>query len=1184
MRKVAGNQVGKQETSKMKYVSYVRQNPLQDVITVSRDFVHLHVHTAFSLLDGAARVDDLVKQVKAMGQSAVAITDHGNMYGVIDFYKAAQKAGVKPVIGCEVYVATRTRFDRQPRLDDTQYHLVLLAKNQIGYRNLSKLVSKGYLEGFYYRPRVDWELLEKHSDGLIALSACLGGQIPTLLNSGQYDEARALALRLQSIYGKDSFYLELQDHGLPEQRPVNEQLIQMASETGIPLVITNDTHYVRAEDYEAHDALLCIQTGKTVHDTNRMRFVPEFHLKSVDELAKALAYLPPDAIAQAFANTVQIAERCNVSFEFGKTKLPIYSVPDGFTAETYLRHLCLERLTWRYPLPTDEVRDRLNYELSVIEKMGFASYFLIVQDFINYAREKGIPVGIGRGSGAGSVVAYVLGITGLDPLPYDLVFERFLNTERVSMPDFDTDFCYERRGEVIEYVTNKYGAENVCQIITFGTMGAKAAVRDVARALGLSFQDGDRVAKMIPAELDITIDKALEKVPELVEMYERDETTRKLIDIARSLEGLPRHSSVHAAAVVITPEPLEDMVPLAKNGDAVTTQFPWTTVDELGLLKMDFLGLRTLTVIADTVADIKRNYSLDIDLDAMGFGDPKVYELLSNGDTLGVFQLEGGGMRNFMRQLKPSTFEDIIAGISLFRPGPMDQIPRYIENKNNPGKIKYADPRLEPILKVTYGCLVYQEQVQQIVRQLAGYSLGRADLVRRAMAKKKADVMEKERQAFIYGVVDADGNVTVPGAKRVGVMPEVANQVFDEMSEFAKYAFNKSHAACYAVLAYQTAWLKVHYPAEFMAALLTSIADNTDKVQAYIEECRRLSVDIVPPDANRSRAKFTASEGKVSFGLSAIKNVGHAAIEAILASRDEKGRFESLYDFCERVDLRVVNKRVLESLIKCGAFASTGASRAQLLAALDPVLEKAAQVQKNRQSGQLSMFDLLDNPVPSVAVAFSPPDVAEFDPDELLAMEKELLGMYVSGHPLDQYRNGLITRITHKIGDLTELEAGVQTTIGGRVVETKHITTKTGKPMMFFTIEDYEGSVEVVLFPEPTLRYGEWVQNDCILVVTGKTNRRDESLTIIADVIKRVPPDKVALVVRVDGHVERLGYLKTLLKRFPGPIPVYLRSLATRQTILADEKYWCEAAPELLAEVQRLFGEGSVGTSLDELE
>ncbi len=1152
-----------------------------EVIFLSERFVHLHVHTAFSLLDGSARVDRLVKRAKALGQPAVAITDHGNMYGVIDFYKAAKAADVQPIIGCEVYVATRTRFDRQAKLDDSQYHLVLLAKDHTGYQNLIKLVSKGFLEGFYYRPRVDLELLKLYHEGLIALSACLSGEIPTLLSSGQYEQAKQLALCYREIYGADDFYLELQDHGLPEQRPVNEGLVRIHQETGIKLVVSNDTHYVEAEDYQAHDALLCIQTGKTVHEQNRMRFVPEFHLKSADELMDRLSYLPQDLVREAMANTVQIASRCQVEFEFGQAKLPIYEVPAGFTAETYLRHLCREKLSWRYPEPSDAVIERMNYELSVIEKMGFASYFLIVQDFINYARSRNIPVGIGRGSGAGSVVAYVLGITGLDPLPYGLVFERFLNEERVSMPDFDTDFCYERRAEVIDYVTEKYGAENVCQIITFGTMGAKAAVRDVARVLGLSFADGDRIAKLIPAELEITIDSAMEKVSELRRLYEQDEVTKQLLDIARSLEGLPRHSSVHAAAVVIAPQPLDELVPLAKNGDAVTTQFPWTTIDELGLLKMDFLGLRTLTVIADTVADILRNHNVEIDLDQMIFDDPAVFELLTSGDTLGVFQLEGGGMRNFMRQLKPQNFEDIIAGISLFRPGPMDQIPKYVENKHNPSLIRYAHPKLEPILKVTYGCLVYQEQVQQIVRQLAGYSLGRADLVRRAMAKKKPEVMEKEREYFIHGVIDHSGEVLVPGAERMGVPAEVANHVFDEMAEFAKYAFNKSHAACYAVLAYQTAWLKVHYPSEFMAALLTSVAGNSDKVQAYIEDCRRLGVAIVPPDVNLSRQKFTANQGKVSFGLAAVKNVGHTAIDAIVDARESGGKFTSLFDFCSRVDLRVVNKRVVESLIRCGAFVSTGANRAQLLAALDSALEMASAAQKSKQNGQMSLFDLLDGPGAAPVVEWRLPDVPEFPPDELLAMEKELLGMYVSGHPLDRYRQSLKSRISVSLTDIAELAHGTPVVIGGRVIAKRRIITKAGKPMMFCTIEDYEGTAEVVLFPESMQKYGHLIDDDRILVIDGKTNLREESMSIIAGSVKEIAPDDQALLVRFnDEQIGQLGYLKALLGRYPGATPVYLERASNQALIVTDEKYWCDCSDSLLAEVKRLFGDDAVCTSL----
>lgn len=1149
------------------------------------DFVNLHVHTAYSLLDGSARVEDLIQRTKEMGQSALAITDHGSMYGVIDFYKAAKNAGIKPIIGCEVYMATRTRFDRQPKLDDRQYHLVLLARDQTGYQSLTKLVSKANVEGFYYRPRVDWELIERHNAGLICLSGCLSGEIPTLLQGGQYQSARDLALRFRDIFGADNFYLELQDHGLPEQRPLNLDLVRIHEETGIPLVITNDVHYVKAEDYTAHDVLLCIQTGRTVNDENRMRFVPEFHLKSTEELAAMFDYLPRALVAEAMQNTVRIAERCQVDFQFGQVMLPVYEVPAGHTAASYLRQQVYERLTWRYPEPSQEIRERIDYELSIIEKMGFCSYFLIVQDFIDYARRKKIPVGIGRGSGAGSIVAYILGITGLDPLPYGLVFERFLNEERVSMPDFDTDFCYERRGEVIDYVTEKYGAENVCQIITFGTMGAKGVIRDVARALGLSFQEGSRIAAMIPQELNITIDSALERVPELQDAYEHEEQTRHLIEIARALEGLPRHSSTHAAAVVIAPRPLDELLPLAKNGDVVTTQYSMGIIEELGLLKMDFLGLRTLTVLADAVADIKRNHGIELELDRLTYDDPEVYELLSRGDCIGVFQLEGAGMRNFMRQLKPSSFEDIIAGISLFRPGPMDQIPRYLENKHDPSKITYADPRLEPILNVTYGCLVYQEQVQQLVRVLAGYSLGRADLVRRAMAKKTPEVMEQERQYFVHGIVDEQGNVLVPGAKRMGVAEDVANRVFDEMAEFAKYAFNKSHAACYAALAYQTAWLKVHYPAEFMAALLTSVADSSDKVQVYIEECRQLGIEIIPPDVNHSRDKFTAVQGKIAFGFSGVKNVGHSAIDEIVACREADGPFSSLFDFCDRVDGRLVNKRVLESLIKCGAFASTGANRASLLAGLDACVEKAALAQKERDSGQLSMFDMLGSDSSTPAIEQELPEVEEFPQEQLLQWEKELLGMYVSGHPLDRFRRSLQGHSDTRLGELPELSNNHPVRVGGRVTECRRIMTKRGQPMMFFTLEDFEASAEMVLFPEATERYGREVQMDRVLAVAGKVNHRGEEMSIIVDSVKELTPDDQAfLVIFQDDQAERLGYLKALLQRYPGPTPVYLYRAAADQLILADEKYWCDASPQLVHEAERIFGSGAIFTSLDPLE
>ncbi len=1148
---------------------------------MSSDFVHLHVHTEYSLLDGAARINELVQRAKDLGQPAIAITDHGTMYGVIDFYKAAKKAGIKPLIGCEVYQATRTRFDRQPQLDDSQYHLVLLAANQTGYHNLIKLVSQGFIDGFYYRPRVDWELLEQYNEGIIALSACLGGQIPTLLLNGLYEEAKAVVLRMQSIFGQDNFYLELQEHGLPEQRKVNEELVKLHNETGAPLVITNDIHYVKAEDHEAHDVLLCVQTGKTIHDENRMRFVPEFHLKDAQEMASMFYYLDPELVAKAMANTVAIAERCQVDFEFGVSRLPVYKVPEGFTPESYLRYQVAQRLPIRYPNPSKEILDRVDYELSVIEGMGFSSYFLIVADFIDYARQNKIPVGIGRGSGAGSVVAYILGITNLDPLPYGLIFERFLNVERVSLPDFDTDFCNERRGEVIDYVSHKYGEENVCQIITFGTLRAKAAVRDVARALGLSFQEGDQIAKLIPNKLGVTIDEALEQVPELQEAYQRDPMTKKVIDISRALEGLPRHASVHAAAVVISPEPLANLVPLAKNGDVITTQFPWTTIEELGLLKMDFLGLTTLTIIDDAIKEIERNQGKTIDLEEQGFDDPAVFELLSNGETLGVFQLEGAGMRDFIKQLKPSTFEDIIAGISLFRPGPMDQIPKYIENKHNPERIQYAHPLLEPILNITYGCLVYQEQVQQIARSLAGYSLGRADLLRRAMSKKKPEVMEQERKLFVDGLVDEKGQIIIPGAKRLGVPEDVAHKVFDEMAEFAKYAFNKSHAACYAVLAYRTAWLKVHYPREFMAAMLSAVANDSDKVNLYTEECQRLGIPIIAPDVNISRAKFTATGDKIAFGLSAIKNVGLAAIEAIVSEREANGPFTSLLDFCRRVDLRVVNRRVLESLIKCGAFASTGANRAQLLAILDECLEKVAMENKSRQNGQISMFDLLGQDAMAPAIEVNLPNIPDFPMGELLAMEKELLGMYVSGHPLDRFRKALATGITHKIGQLTEEVNGQKVTIGGRITEAKQIMTKTGKPMMFFTVEDFSGNVEVVLFPEATSRHGALVCSERIVLVEGKVNFRDERLTILADSLTQLAPDDLALVVCCSNDmVDRLGYLKVLLARYPGPIPVYLRNTDSQRMVLADRKYWCDGSAQLIEEVKRLFGEEAVSTSL----
>ncbi|HZJ82570.1 MAG TPA: DNA polymerase III subunit alpha, partial [Clostridia bacterium] len=903
------------------------------------NFVHLHTHTEYSLLDGAGTIDSLLDRCKEHGMDSLAITDHGVMYGVVDFYKKAKAKGIKPIIGCEVYIAPRSMEDKESNKDSNYAHLVLLAENQKGYLNLIKLVSMGFTRGFYYKPRIDYETLAQHHEGLICLSACLAGDIPRMLLSNKFNDAQDLALRLENIFGKENFFLELQDHGIDEQIEANKMIVKLSQETGIPLVVTNDVHYVDAEDAEAHDVLLCIQTGKVIDDEDRMRFsTQEFYLKSPQEMYNLFPDLP-----EAIDNTCKIAKRCEVDFDFDTIHMPEYKVPEGYNPSQYLRYLCDQGLVQKYPIISDKIRERLDYEISTIEQMGYVDYFLIVWDFIKFARDHSIMVGPGRGSAAGSIVAYTLNITQVDPLKYNLLFERFLNPERISMPDIDIDFCFERRQEVIDYVVEKYGDDRVAQIITFGTMAARAAIRDVGRALNLPYADVDRAAKMIPFEIGMTVDRALEVNSDLNNLYNEDSSIKKLIDTSRSLEGLPRHASTHAAGVVISKDPLTSHVPLQKNDDIITTQFSMGALEQLGLLKMDFLGLRTLTVIRDAVELIKLNKNIDIDINNLPLDEPGVYKMLSQADTDGVFQLESTGMRQFLKELKPNSFEDIIAGISLYRPGPMDQIPRYIDNKNHPQSIEYTDASLTNILEVTYGCMVYQEQVMQIVRDLAGYSLGRSDLVRRAMSKKDTEVMEKERHHFIYGLEDDQGSIIVPGALRNGVNAGQASKIFDEMMEFAKYAFNKSHAAAYALIAYQTAWLKYYYPVEFMAASMTSIMGNSGKVAGYIQYCRKRGIEVLPPDVNESFAKFTVIGDRIRFGLAAVKNVGIPAIEYIIDARENKGAFKSLLDFCQKVDGNGLNKRLLESLIKCGAFDSLGAYRSQLMAVYEKIIEGVVQ-------------------------------------------------------------------------------------------------------------------------------------------------------------------------------------------------------------------------------------------------
>ncbi len=1064
-------------------------------------FVHLHVHTEYSLLDGANRIKDLIRRTAELGMDSIAITDHGVMFGVIDFYKEAVKNNIKPIIGCEVYTARRSRFDKQSGVDSDQGHLVLLAKDMAGYKNLMKIVSIGFTEGYYYKPRIDFDVLERHSEGIIALSACLSGDVPRALLNNDYESARETALKLSSIFGKDNFYLELQSNGIEEQNLVNQQLIKMSRETGLPLIATNDAHYLRREDARAHEILLCIQTGKNINDEDRMRFsTDEFYIKSVDEMYRLFGNIP-----EALENTLKVSERCNVELEFNKLHLPAYEVPGGVEPFEYLRHLCMNGLKHIYGRDlSNEKVERLEYELGVIRQMGYVDYFLVVWDFIKYAKDNGIMVGPGRGSAAGSLVSYTLGITSIDPLKYNLLFERFLNPERVSMPDIDIDFCYERRQEVIDYVVRKYGEDRVAQIITFGTMAARAAIRDVGRALDIPYNEVDVVAKMIPFQIGMNIEKALEINPELRAAYNEDEKVRELIDTARLLEGMPRHSSTHAAGVVISKDPINEYVPLQKNDESITTQYVMGHLEELGLLKMDFLGLRTLTVVRDAVELAKKNYNADFDINKMSMDDPAVFRLISEGRTSGVFQIESGGMTQFMKELQPVSLEDIIAGISLYRPGPMDQIPRYIRNKNNTDSIKYDHPLLKNILDVTYGCMVYQEQVMQIVRDLAGYSMGRSDLVRRAMAKKKISVMEQERQNFIHGIVDDNGNIVVKGAVRSGVDEATANKIFDEMMDFASYAFNKSHAAAYAVVAYQTAWLKCYYPVEFMAALLNSFLGSSEKVSQYVHECKNMNIEVLPPDINESSVKFTVVNGKIRFGLAAVKNVGEVPVRGIIEDKEQNGVFKSFRDFLERIDGRDINKRCIESLIKSGAFDSFGIFRSRLVASYEKMLDGIQQNRKRNMDGQMSMFDIDSGSSKEIPVHEDYPDIKEYPPKMLLAMEKEMLGLYISGHPLKEFEDDLNTQVNlfssslnqnrsevtgdgeELIEELKNVYDGMPVTVGGIIASKKSKTTKNNNLMAFITLEDLYGYMEVIVFPTIYERFSNLIVEENIVIVNGR--------------------------------------------------------------------------------------------------
>ena len=1145
------------------------------------NFTHLHVHTEYSLLDGSNKIQEYVNRVRELGMDSAAITDHGVMYGVIDFYRAARAAGINPILGCEVYVAPGSRFDREIGSgDDRYYHLVLLAENNQGYANLMKIVSKSFVEGFYYKPRVDLQLLEKYHEGLIALSACLAGEVARFLTRGMYEDAKAAALRYQDIFGKGNFFLELQDHGIPEQQNVNQQLLKMHRETGIELVATNDVHYTLAEDAQPHDVLLCLQTGKKLSDENRMRYDGgQYYVKSPEEMERLFPYA-----TEALENTHKIAERCHVEIEFGVTKLPKFDVPEGYTSWEYLNELCFKGLEERYQPVTEELKERLNYELSTIKNMGYVDYFLIVWDFIRYARDHDIMVGPGRGSAAGSLVAYTLGITQLDPIRYDLLFERFLNPERVSMPDIDVDFCFERRQEVIDYVRRKYGDDCVVQIVTFGTLAARGVIRDVGRVMDLPYAQVDTIAKMIPQELNITIDKALKMNPELKKTYEDQPEIHDLIDTARRLEGLPRHTSMHAAGVVICQKPADEFVPLSRGSDgAITTQFTMTTIEELGLLKMDFLGLRTLTVIKNAVRNVEKTHGIVIDVDKIDYDDKKVLASLGTGKTDGVFQLESQGMKNFMKELKPQNLEDVIAGISLYRPGPMDFIPSYIKGKNNPDLVTYETPQLEPILAPTYGCIVYQEQVMQIVRDLGGYTMGRSDLVRRAMSKKKAYVMEKERANFVHGNAEEG----VPGCEANGIAPEIAEHIYGTMMDFAKYAFNKSHAACYAVVAYQTAYLKYYYPVEFMAALLTSVIDNPTKVSEYIMVCRNMNIQILPPDINEGEAGFSVSGNAIRHALTAIKNIGRPVIDAIVKERTEHGKFNSLKNFIERTAGLDVNKRAIEHFIKSGAFDSFGCTRRQLMSVYVQILDSIQNGKKGVMSGQMSLFDIVSEEE-KAELEIKMPDVGEYDKELLLSFEKEVLGFYVSGHPMEEYEALWSKYITAKTTDFyldeethrTVVEDGSRATIGGMIMDKKIKYTKNDQIMAFLTVEDMVGSVEVIVFPKDYEKNSYKLTDENKVFIQGRVSVEEErDGKLISEKITAFDeiPRKVWLKFpNMDSYISQEKQLFDSIAQSDGndTIVIYLEDSKQMKTLPPNRNI--KADGEVLERLRGMLGENNV--------
>jgi DNA polymerase-3 subunit alpha len=1125
-------------------------------------FTHLHVHTEYSLLDGAARIGDLVRQAKNLGMNALAITDHGVMYGVAEFWKACRDHGLKPIIGCEVYVARRTRHDRVPRIDDDSRHLVLLAKNDAGYKNLVRLVSLGNLEGFYYKPRVDHELLAAHSGGLIAMSACLSGEIPSLILAGDEAGARRLASQYHEMFGPQNFYLELQDHGLAEEARVRAALVRMARDLGLPLVAAGDAHYVQRRDAEAHDVLLCIQTAKTVDDPGRLRFPNDrFYLAPADEMAKTFADVP-----EALAATAEIAGRCQVTFEFGKVLLPHFALPPGRDAPTYLRQLCQERLARRYPDPAPAVRERLEYELGVIDRMDFAGYFLIVWDFIEYARSRGIPVGPGRGSVAGSLVAYVLGITDIDPLRYGLLFERFLNPERVTMPDMDIDFCFERRDEVIKYVIEKYGQDCVAQIITFGTMAARAAIRDVGRALSMPFPAVDRIAKMVPLQIGVTLERALEMAPDLRRTCQDDPDVRRLMSLAQALEGLPRHASVHAAGVVISQRPLIEHVPLQRSADGgAITQFTMETLEELGLLKMDFLALRTLTVLHETKKTIEaQEPETRLDLAAIPLDDAATFDVLARGEALGVFQLESGWVRDILRDLKPARFEDVIAAVALCRPGPKEHIPEFLKNKA--GTPQYMHPSLEPILRDTYGIMIYQEQVMQVVSTLAGFSLGQADILRRAMGKKKPELLAGMREEFLRG------------AAARGVGGAVAAEIFEAINRFAGYGFNKSHAAAYALIAYQTAYLKVHYPQAYMAALLTSVMADSDKVAVYINDCRRLGIRVLLPDINASRHGFTVDGEGIRFGLAAVKNVGPSAVDSVIAARSERP-FASLADLCERVDTRLLNKRALDGLIKAGALDRLG-RRARLVAGLDGALESAQAAKAARQEGQLSLFDAAPGGTADAAWTARDelPDAPEFSPNHLLALEKEALGFYISGHPLAEVADALKKAATITVDGLGEACDGSRVTLAGLVTGVKRVLTKAGQSMGFLTLEDLTGSCEVIVFPRVFENRAAQCVPDALVVVRGRLSAEEEARRVVAEDVTPLPSQRKVLI-RVTpgaGKPALFNELKAILGAHRGDVPVVLRFGAKSDLVLTSPEFWVAPDESMIRAVEDLLGPGSV--------